>query len=929
MARQKAVRAQVVGDKEEKKSKVKEVVEVIKDNKKKNDEKQEKREEKKAQQQNPQRQQQVEAQRRVVADKPQQDKDKEKAKDKKTKEKEEEKKKNVVIKDKKDEDREKKLKENKEKEKKNKDKTTKQEEKEKKEDKNKTGKKDDPKKEDKKNNKNEKEKQKEKEKEEKEKKRDKDRKDKQEKESQKRQVKKHVEPGTKVRPQKPKKVENKKDEKEKKNKVKSSKQPLVVSLFKSKLGGTWEPSNNIDLKFKLYKAKFSTIGIANFYNSQLDYENFGETLLKQNPLIVLSRQASFDFSAPIPVTSQLKKGALIYQEATQSTGRIVYTTGSVGVGTTSLTYRNTGIGLTPSSGIHTYTNVSFVSVPETFEGLPLNKLGSGLVGDIVVNNGTISQVNVTAGGTSYNVGDIVLANIGVSDNVSFTVGIVTAVRGILVEDIQGDFNKNDQLTILTGAGTTLGFATGIALSNDPEDSIQFIREGSVIRVEHKNHGMHAKNNLVEIDGVIGDLPPVELVSSLSSNATGNVTLTSVGILTTFEQVSVSSTNPGYIKIADELIKYNSVNTATNTISIIERRCLDGFNKSTFGKDYSAGAKVRKYELSGVSLMRINRYHDFNDVDGGNEDIDKPDITLDRYYIKINKGTQGGKSTERRKGYTTLPVLYFSDTKECGGKNVIASKNIQFETLTPIVQTFTPAGTKITGRARTVTGTSAGNQAQLSFIDKGFDDIQLNKINTFDSPRLITSVVNENEFLQDFPGRRSLTVETIMSTNDTDVSPVIDLDRVFAITTTNRINSPYNDDDLVYLNGNKVKKLNDNDHDCIYLSKVVRLQNPATSLRVEFAGFRPPGTNFRTFFKVFRSDSASKYQRFIPFNSKGTPDKDPGVSNANTPVLKDFDDYLYTVADLPDFDSFQIKIVMLSKNQASVPLIKDLRVLALA
>ena len=44
---------------------------------------------------------------------------------------------------------------------------------------------------------------------------------------------------------------------------------------------------------------------------------------------------------------------------------------------------------------------------------------------------------------------------------------------------------------------------------------------------------------------------------------------------------------------------------------------------------------------------------------------------------------------------------------------------------------------------------------------------------------------------------------------------------------------------------------------------------------------------------------------------------------------EYKDYTFTADNLPSFRSYRIKIVMTSKNQAYVPRMKDLRVLALA
>ena len=55
--------------------------------------------------------------------------------------------------------------------------------------------------------------------------------------------------------------------------------------------------------------------------------------------------------------------------------------------------------------------------------------------------------------------------------------------------------------------------------------------------------------------------------------------------------------------------------------------------------------------------------------------------------------------------------------------------------------------------------------------------------------MVASKVNEDRQLSELPGNKSLTLEVLMSSKSRNVSPVIDLDRVSTVLTTNRVNSP--------------------------------------------------------------------------------------------------------------------------------------------
>jgi len=724
--------------------------------------------------------------------------------------------------------------------------------------------------------------------------------------------------------------------------VVSSRQPQIISLFRSSLGSLPTPSQTEDLKFKLKKAKFTTsAGVAKFFNSDLDFESLNKDVLTNNPFLMLSKQSLFVFDNALSNPGILTANSRIIQQTTNATGRIVLVNGAVGVGTTSLTYLNTGIGLTPAAGVATYSNITLSPISRTLNQTAYQARGnsSGLKADITVTDGTVSAVNVTTGGTSFTTGDTVTAiGVGVANKVNFSVGIISAINCMLVEDMQGDWNSANKIFQLLNDGSTgVGIGTTLNVTSDPDNVTDIAREGLYMFVKHKNHGMHARNNRLEFRGISPSTPITTLTDSIIADTTPIsgfpvADLTSFG---TFENLGVSTTNPGYALIpsSGEIIKYTGITTTTapaGNLTGIVREEKNGFNKRTVSTNYNIGTKIRKYELNGISLRRLNTEHNLSRVDSS------LDITLDTYYIEVNTGASfvnsNGVTIEIGKNRTKgNNALYLSDATNTGGSLVSATSNIPYETLTPIVEYFVPTATSISSRARTVSGTSinAPTSSSISFIDQGFDTIELNTLNFYTRPRLIASIPNQDLHLRNLPGRRSLTLEMTMKTSDEDVSPIIDLDRVFAITTTNRINSSYDDNDQLYVERSGVKRLVIEDHDCTYVTKIVQLENPATSLQVQLLGYRPAGSNIRAQFRLFRSDSPSRGHDFVNFNSNGRPDTNPGISATNDPILTDYDDYKFTANGLPSFNSFQVRILMTTTNQARPPKIKDLRVIALA
>ena len=391
---------------------------------------------------------------------------------------------------------------------------------------------------------------------------------------------------------------------------------------------------------------------------------------------------------------------------------------------------------------------------------------------------------------------------------------------------------------------------------------------------------------------------------------------------TFEGVGVGTTNYGYAILGNEIISYTGV--SDSSITGITTRGIDATTKSS----HSSGDVIKKYEFSGVSLRRINKTHDMNSPAATVTDPKD----LDFYHIKVDMNSDG---TDRSSG--TLPDRFFSSTKRAGGSNVTATQNVQFETLTPNVQTLLPNATTIGGRVRTISATSIDG-SETSFVDQGFVDVTLDDMNHFETPRMVASKINEDRQLTDLPGNKSMTFEFLMNSADENVSPAIDLDRVSAILTTNRINSPVSD----FASDSRVNQTGQDPCAATYVSNLIVLENPATSLKVQFAGYRRDSSDIRVMYKVLSEGESENsmekdFDLFPGFanidqngniinktNNNGKPD-DPVTPSAS----ETFKDYEFTIEELPPFTRFQVKIDMTGTNQAQPPYIKDLRAIALA
>ena len=432
-----------------------------------------------------------------------------------------------------------------------------------------------------------------------------------------------------------------------------------------------------------------------------------------------------------------------------------------------------------------------------------------------------------------------------------------------------------------------------------------LNDGRHMLVFHPNHGMNATNNKVEIKGVQTDIVPTKLTVAYASTESGPISVASTQYLETFDGSAVSPTNPGYIKINDEIIKYEAL--GPGQLLTISRGSLD-----TITTPHNINSFVYKYEFNGVSLARINTTHDV---------VDNPQPTIDEYYVQIGAGNS------------------FTESKFGGGLNVRASKNKQFDRIQLSQEFITNFNkTTISGQVRTISASSVDG-SEVSFADQGFESIDVVNENKFNTPRMVASKVNEVEYLNatQFTGNKSLTLELNLNTSDVNLSPIIDVEQAFITTKNYRVNQPVGLSS--YASDGRVNSNIDDPHSFIHISNRVDLQQSANAIKVFFSAYRNASSDIRVLYKIFSNDSPDEDQvwqlfpGYLNYDLNGNvidPDNNDGRSDVNVPssLNDEYRDYSYTIENIGEFTGYQIKIVGTGTNQAYSPIIKDLRAIAL-
>ena len=691
-----------------------------------------------------------------------------------------------------------------------------------------------------------------------------------------------------------------------------SQQFAMGSLFKSQNGSTWTPAQFEDMTFKLYRAKYtSQRGLITFFNPPIEPNNSQVPRLNFNPIKGLPKKAKigittttnagligtvFTQGRKIGESNQTHRYAFVDDKGGPVDGTVGILTGGKGYGT-------------PTNPVSTYN---------------ITGDGSGLTLNVTVSAGlsAITAATVVNDGNGYKVGDIVgltTADTGnAGSGVRLGISSIAGVDTLYLTNVQAqefEVTSND-LTYTHSSGQVID--SGLDIWQYDETGGQYT--GEYFKVDHRNHGMYGTGNKVLISDAASDVLPTELSVDIASNET-SISVASTSQFTEFEGAVVSAANTGYAFLNSEIISYTSVGISS----------LGGVTRGTKGTNalnHLQGDAITKYELNGVSLGKINTEHS----------VETSLVGIDEYYIKINRGSSRGSDDNTN----NIPQLSFAEEASGGGNSVYASKNIQYDAIRTNIDATTFGPTDFVSLTlRSVTGTSVdGNEA--SFVDVGFENIELNRDNQLASTRIIASRVNEQNQLGSLDRNKSHTITVEFDNGGDDFnSPTISLEGAASLLYENRLNAPVTN----YLTDARVKQRFNDPHSAYYMSNPIYIKNPATSIRVIFEARRPPTTDFRVLHSTLRADSSEVtpgfelfpgYANLLDIDGDGIGDQiiDPNNNSGLPdqfipPDATTYREYQYTVDNLPSFTGFQIKIVFTGTDQSKHPVIKNLRAIAVA
>jgi hypothetical protein len=263
----------------------------------------------------------------------------------------------------------------------------------------------------------------------------------------------------------------------------------------------------------------------------------------------------------------------------------------------------------------------------------------------------------------------------------------------------------------------------------------------------------------------------------------------------------------------------------------------------------------------------------------------------------------------------------------GGSTVLANRNIMYDIINPHVDTLIPPTTNIATSAKLTTGRSLAGTESRFYKDAAFNTIILKEDNYAAAPLVVAD--RSYEVLAPMNGERSITLKIDMRTGSSAVSPVIDMQRASTILVNNIIDKQDSDRSLSGFN-TPIIFVNETDptdgtHVAKHVTVPVTLAENASGLQVVVSANRPSDADFLVYYRTATTGENIRLKNWVysPLDVPVPPDNNPNV----------FREYRYLIGGrngtLTPFTEYQLKIVFRSTNSSKVPVLTDLRVIALA
>ena len=244
-----------------------------------------------------------------------------------------------------------------------------------------------------------------------------------------------------------------------------------------------------------------------------------------------------------------------------------------------------------------------------------------------------------------------------------------------------------------------------------------------------------------------------------------------------------------------------------------------------------------------------------------------------------------------------------------GTDVQTDSEYQYDTLVINNNEILLSNTNLDYTFKSLSGKSLDGSETPNVFDSVFTEIT-NKVDYNTSKvKKISSPYNETHLNPG--GAKSLQLNVSFSTNNENISPIIDVANTNAILVENIINNQ-SSGEIDDANPTGIAR---------YITKDIQLSSQSNGVQVRFQGNLQGSANVRVFYKILplQSSGSLSDENWVEMTL------DTEVAKANNDTT--FSNYQYTAYNLTPFKAFKTKVLMTSLDSTKVPLIKTYRAIA--
>jgi hypothetical protein len=372
-------------------------------------------------------------------------------------------------------------------------------------------------------------------------------------------------------------------------------------------------------------------------------------------------------------------------------------------------------------------------------------------------------------------------------------------------------------------------------------------------------------------------------------------------------------------------------------------------KAVFGAPIAPEQKLSQYELQNNPLFfttgdsDVKVLHPYHGLLNG-DTVRLTGLDSATTYSGVLGSSILGKRTIKNRdpyGYTITADSAADSDIRSGGNDILATGQLPFDSFKVNIPVSKTDVGDVKGFIRYKTFTPYGINTN------GYQTDQRNMdLNVWQKPLLTGVVMNHYQESDRSITKGSLLIGANITTENENTAPYINAEASSITLLHNLIDNSDSNGAFAGANGydsqggNSFNKINTIDfvpETAIFgasalarhITKVVTLREKATSMRVYVDAFRPSTTEFSVWYRTAIANDQTPIGEveWSQFSKDQTTANRSNYSDMATNDNYEFKEYYFTKFDLPEFDQFQVKIVMNSPTSYKVPMFKNLRIIS--